>query len=165
MAKKWRKVTIRYKLKNGTQRTKTYYYSKQSTTLVTKAGTIRRQAVQEYKDEIDAEEGYSEAEKRALKADLDAYVRIRSQNKTGKLTVDGFLGHLQNTKLDRYFTNAGMSVKEFAREEGFNEADVRAGTWEEIEKDGKKFTIFTVKDKKFKFNNWYDGDFYERYYE
>ena len=165
MAKKWRKVTIKYQLKSGIWKTKTYYYSKSATTLVTKAGKIKQENVDAFKAAIDNNNKFTEAEKRALKADIDAYVKIRSENKTGRLTTTGFLGHLERTKLDRYFTNAGISVKEFADAEHLNEADVRAGEWKEIEKDGKKFMILKIGNKKFKFNNWYDGDFYERYYD
>ena len=123
-------VTRKYKTNSGVV-TKTYIYdyknykkkSTRSKTLVSKSGKINKKNVSDFKKKIDDSENLSAAEKRSMKADLDAYVKQRSIDKK-KLTVSGFQGHLESDKMSRMFANLGASSDEIADEYGFDEGDL-----------------------------------------
>lgn len=103
-----------------------YKYTHKSTrglTLVGKNGRIDKKNIQKFKDIIDASTEYTSAEKRFLKADLDAIVK--QKHKSGsKLTTTGFLGHLESNKIAKMFVNAGYSTADVAAEYGVSEADL-----------------------------------------
>lgn len=103
-----------------------YKYKHKSTrglTLVGKNGRIDKKNIQKFKDTIDANKAYTAAEKRYLKADLDAMVAQRHKANQ-KLTTTGFLGHLESDKISKMFTNAGYSTAEVAAEYGLSEAEL-----------------------------------------
>lgn len=103
-----------------------YKYKHKSTrgfTLVGKDGRIDKKNIQKFKDLIDSNSSYSAAEKRYLKADLDAMVA--QKHKAGqKLTTTGFMGHLETNKISKMFANAGYSTADVAKEYEILEADL-----------------------------------------
>lgn len=103
-----------------------YKYKHKSTrgfTLVGKNGRIDKNNIQKFKDSIDSNPAYTAAEKRYLKADLDAMVAQKHASGQ-KLTTTGFLGHLETNKISKMFANAGYSTADVAKEYGLNEADL-----------------------------------------
>lgn len=130
-----------------------YKYKHKSTrgiTLVGKNGRIDKKNIQKFKDLIDDNKSYTAAEKRYLKADLDAVVA--QKHKAGqKLTTTGFLGHLETDKVSKMFTNAGYSTAEVAAEYGLSEAELlNPKNWAGNE--------FTYGGKTLTFNFTYQGD-------
>lgn len=130
-----------------------YKYTHKSTrglTLVGKNGRIDKKNIQKFKDSIDNNSAYTSAEKRYLKADLDAM--IAQKHKAGqKLSTTGFLGHLESDKVSKMFANAGYSTADVAAQYGIPEAElINASNW-----TGNQFkygsTMFT-------FNFTYQGD-------
>lgn len=131
-----------------------YQYKHKSTrglTLVGKNGRIDKANIQKFKDAIDANKSYSAAEKRYLKADLDAMVK--QKHRAGeKMTTTGFLGHLEKNKISKMFTNAGYSTADVASEYGISEAELLdPNNWL-----GDVFTSIGGKTLTFKFT--YQGD-------
>lgn len=130
-----------------------YKYKHKSTrglTLVGKNGRINKKNIQKFKDLIDNNPSYTPAEKRYLKADLDALVA--QKHKSGKkLTTTGFLGHLESDKVSKMFTNAGYSAAEVAADYGIPEAELlNPNNWV-----GNQFKFGTIA---FTFNFTYQGD-------
>lgn len=130
-----------------------YKYKHKSTrglTLVGKNGRVDKKNIQKFKDAIDANSSYTNAEKRYLKADLDAIVA--QKHKAGqKLTTTGFLGHLESNKISKMFTNAGYSTADVAAEYGLTEAELLdPKNWA-----GNQFTTAGVA---LTFNFTYQGD-------
>ena len=123
------KKTVTRKWKNkktGQTVTKTYTYEdRKGYVLVDKKGRVKTNVVNEFKAAIDANTGYSSNEKRMLKADLDNYIRTRAGKTNRPLTTTGFMGHIEDDKIDRMFVNLGMSVEEVAQAYGLNPADIR----------------------------------------
>lgn len=130
-----------------------YKYTHKSTrglTLVGKNGRIDKKNIQKFKDLIDKNSSYTAAEKRYLKADLDAMVA--QKHKAGqKLTTTGFLGHLETDKVSKMFTNAGYSTADVAAEYNIPEAELlNPNNW-----IGNQFKFGTTA---FTFNFTYQGD-------
>jgi hypothetical protein len=92
------------------------------------------------------------AEKRYLKADLDAIVA--QKHKDGqKLTTTGFLGHLESNKISKMFTYAGYSTAEVAREYGMSEAEL-------LDPNNWLGSQFTYGSTTLTFNFTYQGDIF-----
>lgn len=130
-----------------------YKYTHKSTrglTLVGKNGRIDKKNIQKFKDLIDNNNSYTAAEKRYLKADLDALVA--QKHKAGqKLTTTGFLGHLETDKVSKMFTNAGYSTADVAAEYNIPEAELlNPNNWV-----GNQFKFGSAA---FTFNFTYQGD-------
>lgn len=112
--------------KTGKTITKTYtYQNRKGSVLIDKMGRVRPKTVSEFKAAIDANDSYTGAEKRMLKVDLDNYIRVRQGKKNKPLTTTGFMGHIEDEKIDRMFVNIGMSVDEAADAYGLNADDIR----------------------------------------
>ena len=130
-----------------------YKYTHKSTrglTLVGKNGRIDKKNIQKFKYLIDNNNSYTAAEKRYLKADLDAMVA--QKHKAGqKLTTTGFLGHLETDKVSKMFTNAGYSTTDVAAEYNIPEAELlNPNNW-----IGNQFKFGSAA---FTFNFTYQGD-------
>lgn len=130
-----------------------YKYTHKSTrglTLVGKNGRIDKKNIQKFKDSIDNNAAYTAAEKRYLKADLDAM--IAQKHKAGqKLSTTGFLGHLESDKVSKMFANAGYSTADVAAEYNIPEAELlNASNW-----TGNQFKYGSMM---FTFNFTYQGD-------
>lgn len=124
----YRKVTRTWTTKSGITKTKTYTYkgagkSRRGKTLVSKSGKINKKNLDQFRNEIDASTEYNDAEKRALKADLN--IIIKQRVKSGKkLTTTGFLGELSNDAITRMLVNAGYSPEEAARDLGVDVSEL-----------------------------------------
>lgn len=130
-----------------------YKYSHKSTrglTLVGKNGRVDKKNIQKFKDLIDSNANYTNAEKRYLKADLDAMVA--QKHKAGqKLTTSGFLGHLESNKISKMFINAGYSTADVASEYNIPETElINPANW-----IGNQFKFGNAA---FTFNFTYQGD-------
>ena len=132
-----------------------YKYTHKSTrglTLVGKNGRIDKKNIQKFKDIIDASTGYSDAEKRYLKADLDSLVK--QKHKAGdKLTTTGFLGHREKNQIAKMFANAGYSTADVAAEYGMSEADL-------LDPDNWTGNQFQFGSKTLTFTFTYQGDIF-----
>jgi hypothetical protein len=130
-----------------------YKYKHKSTkglTLVGKNGRIDKKNVEKFKLLIDQNTAYTAAEKRYLKADLDAMVS--QKHKAGqKLTTTGFLGHLETNAISRMFTNAGYSTADVASMYGFSEADL-------LDPSNWIGNEITIAGRVYTFNFTYQGD-------
>lgn len=154
MSKKFKTV----KSKSGkiyTYEASRYKYTHKSTrglTLVGKNGRIDKKNIQKFKDIIDNSSEYTAAEKRYLKADLDALVS--QKHKAGeKLTTTGFLGHLESDKISKMFTNAGYDTADVAAEYNIPEAELLdLNNWV-----GNQFTFGAIA---LTFNFTYSGDIF-----
>jgi hypothetical protein len=132
-----------------------YKYKHKSTrglTLVGKNGRIDKKNIQKFKDTIDANKSYTAAEKRYLKADLDAMV-AQKHKANQKLTTTGFLGHLESNKISKMFTNAGYSIPEVVAEYGMSEAEL-------LDPKNWAGNEFTIGGKTLTFNFTYQGDIF-----
>lgn len=132
-----------------------YKYKHKSTrglTLVGKNGRVDKKNIQKFKDTIDASTSYTAAEKRYLKADLDAMV-AQKHKANQKLTTTGFLGHLETDKISKMFTNAGYSIPEVAAEYGMTEAEL-------LNPKNWKGNEFNFAGKVYTFNFTYQGDIF-----
>lgn len=130
-----------------------YKYTHKSTrglTLVGKNGRVDKKNIQKFKDLIDNNNSYTAAEKRYLKADLDAMVA--QKHKAGqKLTTTGFLGHLESNKISKMFTNAGYATFDVATEYNIPEAELlNPNNWA-----GNQFKFGAIN---LTFNFTYQGD-------
>lgn len=106
--------------------TKTYTYegkSRRGKVLVSKSGKVNKKNVEAYRQQIDNNDNFSQAEKRMLKADLDNLIRQRSKNGQ-KMTTTGFEGYEAETRVERFFVNAGYSVSEAAETLGVSEEEL-----------------------------------------
>lgn len=133
-----------------------YVYRHKSTrglTLVGKGGRVDKKNIQKFKDSIDANSSYTAAEKRFLKADLDAMVAQKHKAKE-KMTTSGFLGHLSKNKISKMFTNAGYSTADVAAEYSLSEAELL----DEKNWKGDVFTTSAGISYTFKFT--YQGDIF-----
>lgn len=142
-----KKVTRRYRKKDGTLVEKTYeygsYYRPKDSTkgynLITKSKSgkvsVRRKNVEKLKKEIDLDDRFTDAEKKWMKNDLETQVELRA--KSGKtLTSTGYMGTLTSTKADKFFANMGRSTDDIAAEMGVDEDVLR----DEKNWDGDSFT-------------------------
>ena len=133
-----------------------YKYKHKSTrgiTLVGKGGRVDKKNIQKFKDAIDANSSYSTAEKRYIKADLDAMVK--QKHMTGqKMTSTGFIGHLEKSKISKMFANAGYSTAEVASQYGISEAELLdTSRWKDNEFTSSAGVVYT-------FNFTYQGDIF-----
>lgn len=106
--------------------TKIYKYegkSRRGKVLVSKSGKVNKKNVEAYRQQIENSDVYSEAEKRMLKADLNNLIRQRSKNGQ-KMTTTGFEGYEAETRVDRFFANAGYSVEEAAEMLGVSQEEL-----------------------------------------
>ena len=112
--------------KTGEARIKSYTYEdRRGYVLIDKMGRVKTKAVNEFKATIDANDSYTENEKITLKWDLDNYIRVRAGKKNRPLTTTGFMGHIEDNKIDSMFINMGMSVEEAAEAYDLDPADIR----------------------------------------
>lgn len=112
--------------KKGEYITKTYTYegkSRKGKVLVSKSGQVNKKNVKAYKEQIDNNDNFNQAEKRMLKADLDNLIKQRSKNKQ-KMTTTGFEGFEAETRVERFFANAGYSLEEAAEMLNVSEKDL-----------------------------------------
>lgn len=126
---------VRYKNKQGVIKEYVYYkdYSKsrRSNILVSNKGVIYKQAVNKLEQKI-RNSDMSPAEQAEFISSLKYEVSKRSKEiKEGipgkkRLTVNGFYGIMEDTRLDTFFANYGSSVEQFAEEYGFDVEEVRA---------------------------------------
>ena len=94
-------------------------------------------------------------EKRAeeyKRKNIPMYNPITGRKNNG-LTVTGFMGHMEQTKLDRFFRNFGSSVEEFANTYGFTLDEVYAN------KDNFNGDEMTINGRTFRFRYDYSGPF------
>lgn len=148
-----RKITRTWTTKAGITKTKTYDYTRKSRrgkVLVSKSGKINTKNVDEYKRDIMANSEYTDAEKRALVADLNIITKQSSKAGT-RLTTHGFEGKIASDAIDRMFINSGSSVEEVAEWYGLDEADIR-------NKKNWSGDILIVKGAKYKFEHGYNND-------
>ena len=130
-----------------------YKYKHKSTrglTLVGKGGRVDKKNIQKFKDSIDSNTSYSAAEKKYLKARLDAAVSQRHKAKE-KMTTSGFLGHIAKNKISKMFANAGYSTADVAAEYGLSEADL-------LNEKNWKGNVFTFGSITYTFKFTYQGD-------
>lgn len=123
-----RKVTRTWTTKSGITRTKTYTYSgsgksRRGRTLVSKRGVLNKKNIEQFKNEIRADNSLTPAEKQGLIADINIMTKQRAKENR-KLTTTGFYGELQSTKITRLLANAGYSSEEAAMELGISEYDI-----------------------------------------
>lgn len=155
----YRKITRTWTTKSGITKTRTYTYkgvgkSRRGKTLVSKSGKINKKNLEQFKNEIDASTEYNDAEKRALKADLN--IIIKQRVKSGKkLTTTGFLGELSNDSITRMLVNAGYSPEEAARDLDVDISDLlNVKNWNN--------DIFTVGSLTYQFQYSYTGSLFTR---
>ena len=154
---------IRYTTKSGV--VKTYVYDKvytkkprRANTLVSSKGVIYKKEVNKLEQKI-RNSDISLAEQADLITALHHHVDRRSkeikEGKTDKrLTINGFYGIMEDTRLDRFFANFGSSLEQFAEDYGFDIEEVRAKGFFNKDKD------LIVNGRTFKFQYNYEGDFY-----
>jgi hypothetical protein len=123
-----RTVKRTWTTKSGITKTKTFTYtgkgkSRRGLTLVGKNGRLNKKNVEKFKNEINADNSLTAAEKRGLIADLNIITKQRVKDKS-KLTTTGFYGELASTKISTLLANAGYSIEEAAEELGITEADI-----------------------------------------
>lgn len=129
-----RNITRTWTTKSGITKTKTYTYtgkgkSRRGLTLVGKGGKINKKNIDKFKNEINADNSLTAAEKRGLIADLNIIAKQRVKDRS-KLTTTGFYGELANTKVSTLLANAGYSIEEAAAELGVSESDILdSGNW------------------------------------
>jgi hypothetical protein len=148
-----RKITRTWTTKAGITKTKTYDYTRKSRrgkVLVSKNGKINTKNIDEYKREIMANSEYTDAEKRALIADLNIITKQSSKSGT-RLTTRGFEGKIATDAIDRMFINSGSSVEEVASWYGLDPADIR-------NKSNWSGNILIVGGVKYKFEHGYNND-------
>lgn len=153
---------VRYTTKSGVVKTyvydKDYSKSRRSNILVSSKGVIYKQAVNKLEQKI-RNSDMSPAEQAEFISSLKYEVSKRSKEiKEGipnkkRLTVNGFYGIMEDTRLDTFFANFGSSLEQFAEEYGFDVEEVRA-------KGKFKGKDLVVNGRTFKFNYDYQGDFY-----
>lgn len=130
-----------------------YVYKHKSTrglTLVGKSGKVYNKNIQKIKDLIDANTSYTDAEKTYLKADLDAYVKVKKMNKE-KLTSSGFFGKEESDAVSRMFVNAGYSVSDIANIYGIDVDDL-------LDSNNWSGDTLIINGQMYKFNFTYTGD-------
>ena len=154
---------VRYTTKSGV--VKTYVYNKvytkkprRSNILVSSKGVIYKDSVNKLREKI-RNSDMSLSDKEEFLNNLDYQLKKRSgEIKHGiinnPLTINGFYGMMEDNALDRFFTNFGSSVEQFAEDYGF---DV-----EEVRKHRHDFhgNELTINGRTFKFKYNYEGDFY-----
>lgn len=132
-----------------------YVYKHKSTrglTLVGKNGRVYEKNIEKLKSMIDANDKYSAAEKTYLKADLDAFVKVKKLNKE-RLTSSGFFGRLESDSVTRMFVNAGYSPDDVS---ALYDIDKDAL----LDETNWSGDVFIYGGKMFRFNFTYTGDIF-----
>lgn len=157
MSSKMKTIIRKYwSKKKGDWVTKIYTYegkSRRGKVLVSKSGQVNKKNVEEYKQQIENSNVYTEAEKRMLKADLNNLIRQRSKNKQ-KMTTTGFEGYEAETKIERFFVNAGYSVEEAAEILGVSEEEI-------YDKRNWQGNVLTVSGQSYEIKFNYTGSLFQ----